>query len=109
MWMDTFARKSLSSDTRRCCYAKTKIQHQTLGMDICWNSKLHKVLDDSVFAGPLEASQPPAFFLEHPENPATYGSMEAHKSCSSWWVQGLCFDQCMLAHSQSSLLRSSQT
>ncbi|CAE7501276.1 unnamed protein product [Symbiodinium sp. CCMP2592] len=55
--------------------------------------------------------RPPAFLLEHAEDPANQGTSEAQQNCSSWWATaqckdfaGLtrmkihCFDQCMLGH-----------
>ena len=55
--------------------------------------------------------RPPAFLLEHPEDPAKFGASDLHKTCSSWWATSQCrdfsglsrmkvlsFDQCMLGH-----------
>ncbi|CAE7604154.1 MKK3 [Symbiodinium sp. CCMP2592] len=61
----------------------------------------------SLASGP----RPPAFLLEHPEDPANQGTSEAQQNCSSWWATAQCkdfadltrmkihcFDQCMLGH-----------
>ena len=70
--------------------------------------------NDSLLLSSFTTSQswwvtpPPAFLMEHPEDPANYGTSEIHQHCSSWWATSRCkalcrmwiqaFDQCMLGH-----------